>query len=263
MSIHHFETLFLEVDDLGIALITINRPQKLNALNSQVLSELEDVVEEVNDREDVFAAIITGSGEKAFVAGADISELQDLNAPRGTVASERGQEVFAKIENSKKPFIAAVNGYALGGGCELALACHIRVVSEKAQFGLPEVSLGLIPGYGGTQRLARLIGKGRAIEMILTGSTINAEKALQFGLANKVVAPGEELKVSKEFLTLVMAKAPIAIANAIKAVQASELGKEQGYRAEAELFGQLCSTDDFKEGTAAFLEKRKPSFVGR
>lgn len=263
MGIHHFETLLLEVDELGIAVITINRPQKLNALNSQVLSELEDVIEEVNDREDVFAAIITGSGEKAFVAGADISELQDLNAPRGTVTAERGQDVFTKIENSKKPFIAAVNGYALGGGCELALACHIRVVSEKAIFGLPEVSLGLIPGYGGTQRLPRLIGKGRALEMILTGSTINAEKALHFGLANKVVAPGEELATAREFLALVMAKAPIAVTNAIKAVQSSELGKEQGYRAEAELFGQLCSTDDFREGTTAFLEKRKPSFVGR
>jgi len=157
MSKHQFETILLEVDDLGIATVTINRPSKLNALNSQVLSELEDIIEEISDREDIKAAIITGAGEKAFVAGADIAELQDLNGPRGTVASERGQEVFMGIESSVKPFIALVNGFALGGGCELALACHIRIATEKAVFGLPEVSLGLIPGYGGTQRLTRLI----------------------------------------------------------------------------------------------------------
>lgn len=248
MSIHNYETLLLEVDEQGIAIVTINRPQKLNALNSQVLSEIEDVVTEINDREDISAAIVTGSGEKAFVAGADIAELQDLNAPRGTVAAERGQEVFAGIENSKKPFIAVVNGYALGGGCELALACHIRIASEKAVFGLPEVSLGLIPGYGGTQRLTRLIGKGRAMEMILTGNPVKAEFALSMGLVNKVVPVGTELTVAKELLQSILAKAPLAVRNAIKAIQAVELGKEEGYRSEAELFGNLCSTDDFKEG---------------
>ncbi|TNE70959.1 enoyl-CoA hydratase [bacterium] len=263
MSKHVFETLLLEVDEEGLAVITINRPQKLNALNSQVLSELEDVVHEINDREDIFAAILTGSGEKAFVAGADIAELQDLNAPRGTVAAERGQEVFALIENSTKPFIAAVNGYALGGGCELAMSAHIRIAGEKAVFGLPELSLGLIPGYGGTQRLSRLVGKGRALEFILTGAQIKAEQALAIGLVNKVVAVGEEVKASKEMLKVITTKAPLAVKNAIKAIQASELDKESGYRAEAELFGNLCATEDFTEGTTAFLEKRKPNFTGR
>ena len=263
MSKHHFETLSLEVDEHGVAILTINRPQKLNALNSQVLSELEDVVTEINDREDIRAIILTGSGEKAFVAGADIAELQDLNEPRGTVASERGQEVFAGIENSTKPFIALVNGYALGGGCELAMSCHIRIASEKAVFGLPEVSLGLIPGYGGTQRLTKLIGKGRAIEYILTGATINAQTALQIGLVNKVVPIGEEVAKAKEMISMILTKAPVAVTNAIKAVQATELGKEEGFRVEAELFGELCSTEDFKEGTTAFLEKRKPNFIGR
>mgnify|MGYP000862900850 CR=1 FL=1 len=263
MSKHQFETILLEVDDQGIATVTINRPTKLNALNSQVLSELEDVIEEISDREDIKAAIITGSGEKAFVAGADIAELQDLNGPRGTVASERGQEVFMGIENSTKPFIALVNGYALGGGCELALACHIRIGTEKAVFGLPEVSLGLIPGYGGTQRLTRLIGKGRAFEFILTGTPIKAEQALSIGLVNRIVEAGSEKQAAIELLTAIISKAPIAVKNAIKAINSVELGSENGYRAEAELFGNLCSTEDFKEGTTAFLEKRKANFIGR
>lgn len=263
MTKHQFDTLLLEVDDLGVATVIINRPQKLNALNSQVLSELEDVIQEINDREDIKAAIVTGSGEKAFVAGADIAELQDLNEPRGTVASERGQEIFSLIEQSNKPFLALVNGYALGGGCELALACHIRIATEKAVFGLPEVSLGLLPGYGGTQRLARLVGKGRAFELILTGSSIKADQALQIGLVNRVVEVGFEKQTAYDILSAIITKAPLAVRNAIKAINAIDLGREEGFRNEAELFGQLCSTEDFREGTSAFLEKRKPNFVGR
>jgi enoyl-CoA hydratase len=263
MSKHQFETILLDVDDFGIATITINRPTKLNALNSQVLSELEDVIEEVNDREDIKAAIITGSGEKAFVAGADIAELQDLNGPRGTVAAERGQEVFMGIEKSTKPFLAVVNGFALGGGCELALACHMRIANEKAVFGLPEVSLGLIPGYGGTQRLTRLIGRGLALEFILTGAHIKAEKALAIGLVNRVVESGLEKQTAIDLLGAIISKGPVAVKNAIKAVNSVDLGIEEGFRAEAELFGNLCSTEDFREGTSAFLEKRKPNFIGR
>lgn len=262
MSKSDYKLLLLTVEDNGIAIITINRPDKLNALNSDVLNELEDVVSEINERDDVKGVLITGAGDKAFVAGADIAELQDLNHWRGTVAAERGQEVFSHIENSDKPFIAVVNGYALGGGCELALACHLRVASETAVFGFPEVGLGLIPGYGGTQRLSRLIGKSRALELIITGNFIKADLALAYGLINRMAPKEELMKEATDLMCIIISKAPKAISNAIKAVQASELEIEEGFRSEAELFGMLCDTEDFREGSSAFLEKRKPSFKG-
>lgn len=263
MSKQSYQLLKLEVSNDTIATITINRPDKLNALNGDVLNELEEVMKEVDEREDVTGIFIKGAGDKAFVAGADIKELQDLNEMRGTVTSERGQEVFQMIEDSDKPVVAVIQGYALGGGCELALACHLRVASEKAVFGLPEVGLGLIPGYGGTQRLSRLIGKGRALEMILTGNHIKADLALAFGLVNRLVAPDELEKEADDLMKAIISKGPLAVRNAIKAVHASDMDKESGYRAEAELFGELCGTEDFMEGTTAFLEKRKPSFKGQ
>ncbi len=258
-----YVNLLLEVDDNGVALITINRPDKLNALNTEVLNELEMVFTEMNNRDDVRGVILTGAGDKAFVAGADIKELVDLNEPRGRAASERGQEVFSAVENCKKPVIAVVNGYALGGGCELAMACHMRVASEKAIFGLPEVSLGTIPGYGGTQRLTRLIGQGRAIEMVLTGNHIKADLALAFGLVNRMVPHEEALKEAQELLGKILKQGPLAVENAITAIHAADsLPGDEGYRKEAELFGNLCATKDFKEGCSAFLEKRKASFTG-
>lgn len=263
MSKHSYSLLTLEVDENGIATITVNRPKKLNALNSDVLNELEEVFHEANDREDIRGVLLQGSGDKAFVAGADIKELQDLNEMRGTVASERGQEVFQLIEDLSKPVIAVIQGYALGGGCELALACHLRVASDKAVFGLPEVGLGLLPGYGGTQRLPRLIGRGRALEMILTGNHIKADLALAFGLVNRMVKPEELEQEARDLLTNIISKGPVAVEMAIKSVKASSEKPEDGFRTEAELFGKLCSTEDFMEGTAAFLEKRSPSFKGR
>lgn len=262
MSKNSYSLLTLEVDDNGIATITINRPDKLNALNSNVLNELEEVFHEANEREDVRGVLLKGAGEKAFVAGADIKELQDLNKMRGTVASERGQEVFQQIEDLSKPVIAVIQGYTLGGGCELALACHLRVASDKAVFGLPEVGLGLLPGYGGTQRLPRLIGRGRALEMILTGNHIKADLALAFGLVNRMVKSEELEKEARDLISSIISKGPVAVEMAIKAVKASAGNPEEGFRTEAELFGKLCSTEDFIEGTTAFLEKRSPSFKG-
>lgn len=258
-----YKTILVDVDDTKIATITINRPDKLNALNTEVLNELEMAITEVNNRDEVGGIIITGSGDKAFVAGADIKELVDLNDPRGRAASERGQEVFSKVEQSQKPVIAVVNGYALGGGCELAMACHIRIASDKAVFGLPEVSLGTIPGYGGTQRLTRLIGSGRALEMILTGTHIKADLALAFGLVNRMVPHAEVMKEATEMMNKILKQGPIAVQFAIQAVHSAESGNsEEGYRKEAELFGKLCATKDFKEGCSAFLNKRKAEFSG-
>ena len=262
MSTNQFETILLDVDEAGVATLTINRPDKLNALSASVLSEIDEAVLEVNKRDDIKALIVTGSGTKAFVAGADIGELQDLNVPRGTAASERGQTIFSALENIDKPVIAAIEGYTLGGGFELALACHLRVASTNAVFGLPEVSLGLIPGYGGTQRLTRLIGRSRSLEMILTGNKIKADLALTFGVVNRLVAPGEALTEARSLVATIMKNGPVAVASAIKAVKAVDQGVEEGLRVEAELFGELCGTEDFKEGTGAFMEKRKPEFKG-
>ena len=245
----------------NIATITINRPDKLNALNHDTLTELNSVFEKIRNDESVHAVIITGAGEKAFVAGADIKELSELNSVSGTEFSEFGQSIFNKIEDLDKPVIAAVNGFALGGGCELALACHIRLASDNARFGQPEVGLGVIPGYGGTQRLARQINKGRALEYILTGDMIPADEAYRIGLVNRVYASDELIQKAEEMAQKIISKGRFAIAASIKAVNAvNQLSLSEGLKLEAELFGSCCDTDEFKEGTAAFLEKRKPIF---
>lgn len=255
-----YETLLLEVDDKGIATLTINRPDKLNALNKQVLDELDEAVDAIKENYKIRAVVITGAGEKAFVAGADIKELSTLDPASGEKLSKRGQEIFQKVENLTIPVIAAVNGYALGGGCELAMACHLRIASEKAVLGLPEVSLGLIPGYGGTQRLTQLTGSAKALEYIMTGKQVQAEEALSVGLVNQVTEHSA-LDEAKSMLNKILKQGPIAIKNAILAVK--EADNESGFDTEAKLFGELCGTTDFKEGTSAFLEKRKPNFSGK
>lgn len=255
-----YETLLLEVDDNGIATLTINRPDKLNALNKQVLDELDKAIDAVKENYKIRALVITGAGEKAFVAGADIKELSTLDPASGEKLSKRGQEIFQKVEDLTIPVVAAVNGYALGGGCELALACHLRIASEKAVLGLPEVSLGLIPGYGGTQRLAKLAGRAKALEFIMSGKQVQAEEALSVGLVNQVTEHSA-LDEAKSLLNKILKQGPIAIKNAILAVKEAE--SEDGFDTEAKLFGELCGTTDFKEGTSAFLEKRKPNFSGK
>lgn len=252
--------LFEKIDNIGI--VKINRPDKLNALNRETLIELKSVFEEIQNDDLIFSVILTGSGEKAFVAGADISELNRLSMLEGKKFAEFGQEIFNFIENMEKPVLAAVNGFALGGGCELALACHFRYASENAKFGQPEVNLGIIPGYGGTQRLPRLVGKGRAIEMILTGNLISAEEALSIGLVNKVWKKEELLDKSIETLKTINSKGQQAIRLAIKAINAATTDNlNSGLNYEAILFALGCGTNDFKEGTSAFLEKRKPNFT--
>jgi enoyl-CoA hydratase len=257
-----YQTLLTEVRD-GISIITINRPEKLNALNKTVMQELERAVEEVIQDPEVVGAVITGAGPKAFVAGADISEFVGLSVEEGKALAEKGQQIFFAIERSSKPIIAAVNGFALGGGCELAMACHFRIASENARFGQPEVNLGLVPGYGGTQRLTQLIGKGRAIELLITGANIDAGKALQYGLVNEVVAPDALLDRAISILKVVKAKAPLAVAHCIAAVNAVFDEAINGFSAEMEAFGACFGTDDMKEGAQAFLEKRQPSFKGK
>lgn len=253
-----YNTIIFETDDLGIATVTVNRPDKLNALNDEVLNELADVFKSIQINEGIKAVIVTGAGDKAFVAGADIKELRDLDERSGRMASQKGQQIFQLIEDTRKPVIAAVNGYALGGGAEMAMACHLRIAGENAAFGLPEVGLGIIPGYGGTQRLSNLIGRAGALEMILTGKQVKAEEALELGLVNEV--DDDPVKVAHSLIKKILKNAPFAIRNAIKAVYHSD--NRSGYQVEADLFGQLCETDDFMEGTSAFLEKRKPEFKG-
>lgn len=254
--------LLIETDQ-HVRTITINRHDKLNALNNAVLDELRAAFEDAAADPDVKGIILTGAGEKAFVAGADIRELSSLDGDTGRAASERGQAIFAGIEDFPKPVIAVVNGYALGGGTELALACHVRIGTASAVFGLPEVSLGLIPGYGGTQRLTRLVGKGRAFELIMTGRQVKAEEALSIGLVNRVAeTQGDAIHEATEMLRKVFRNSPVAVGAAIRAINACEVHRESGYSAEAEEFGGLCLTDDFREGVGAFLEKRKPSFKG-
>lgn len=255
-----YETLLLEVDESGICTLTINRPDKLNALNKQVLDELDQAVDAIRENYQVKSLVITGAGEKAFVAGADIKELSSLDPVSGEEVSKKGQDIFKKIENLTIPVIAAVNGYALGGGCELAMACHLRIAFSKAAFGLPEVSLGLIPGYGGTQRLTELVGRGKALELIMTGRQVKADEAYEIGLVNQVTEHSA-IDEAKSMLTKIMKQGPVAIKNAIKAVQ--QAGSENGFKSEAKLFGELCGTSDFKEGTQAFLEKRKANFSGK
>lgn len=255
-----YNTIILDTDDNGIATVTINRPDKLNALNDDVLNELADVFKEIQVDEGIKAVIVTGAGDKAFVAGADIKELRDLDNRSGRMASQKGQQIFQLIEDSRKPVIAAVNGYALGGGAELAMACHLRMASQNAAFGLPEVGLGIIPGYGGTQRLTRLVGRARALEMILTGKQVKADEAKQMGLVNDVV-DGDPAEAATALIGKILKNGPLAIRKAIQAVYHAD--HQSGYQVEADLFGQLCETDDFMEGTSAFLEKRKAEFKGK
>jgi enoyl-CoA hydratase len=254
-----FQTISLEVNDRNIATLTVNRPDKLNALNNAVLNDIAEAFKEINIREDIRGVILTGAGEKAFVAGADIKELSSLEERSGRMASQKGQQIFQSIEDTRKPVIAAVQGYALGGGAELAMACHLRIASANATFGLPEVGLGLIPGYGGTQRLPALVGKARALEMILTGRHVKAAEAHEMGLVNRVV-DGDPKEEAMNLMESILKNGPLAVQNAIKAVYHSD--DRNGYQTEADLFGHLCSTDDFREGTGAFLEKRKPEFKG-
>jgi enoyl-CoA hydratase len=258
-----FETILVSVLN-RVATVTINRPDKLNALNSRAKSELAALFTSLRDDASVAVVILTGAGEKSFVAGTDIAELTALDVRSGEEFASQGQKVFDLIEGLGKPVIAAVNGYALGGGCELALACHIRIASEKARFGQPEVNLGIIPGYGGTQRLARLIGKGRAAEMILTGAQVDAAEALRIGLVNRVVPPAELLSRAQLMAEVIAGMGMRAIAFALEAVNASDQTTlREGLAREAALFGRCCGTEDFKEGTSAFLEKRKPAFRNR
>lgn len=247
----------------AILLITVNRPDKLNALNKTVLDELNTAIDEVYNDRAIRSAIITGAGAKAFVAGADISEFKGLKHSEGMDLAHKGQYIFKKIEDSPKPVIAAVNGFALGGGCELAMACHFRIASENAKFGQPEVNLGLIPGYGGTQRLTQLIGKGRAIELLITGNMLDAATALQYGLVNYVVPQEELLTKARTILELVNTKAPLAVGRCIKAANAVFDHTKDGFIEEVRLFGECFATQDMVEGTTAFLEKRKPNFQGK
>ena len=242
--------------------ITINRPDKLNAINTAVMTELDAVLDDVYNDPSIRSAIITGSGQKAFVAGADISEFMQVT-DEGMALAKRGQDVFFRIENSPKPIVAAVNGFALGGGCELAMACHFRIASVNARFGQPEINLGLIPGYGGTQRLTQLIGKGRAMEMLMTGNWIDARTAHAYGLVNDVVEQEELLNKTTTLLQLINTKAPLAIAKTIRAVNTVFNYAVSGYDVEADSFGECFKTDDMKEGVTAFLEKRKPQFTGK
>ncbi len=258
-----YELIQFEVKD-RIAFVTVNRPDKLNALNDAVLEELSLAADEIALRDDIAGAIVTGAGPKAFVAGADIAELAELGPFDGKDQALQGQAVFRQIETCGKPVVAAVNGFALGGGCELAMACHLRIASERAKFGQPEVKLGLAPGYGGTQRLPRLVGKGRALDLILTGRMVDAQEALQMGLVNKVVPPERVIEEAERTLRGIIAMGPLAVRLAIEAVdQGSDMSLEEGLQLEANHFGMLCASEDMKEGTAAFLEKRDPEFKGR
>jgi enoyl-CoA hydratase len=247
----------------GILLITINRPEKMNALNKDVIGDLSKALDDAFVNEAVQSIILTGAGEKAFVAGADISEFTGLDAAAGSAIGQRGQDmVFSKIENSAKPIIAAVNGFALGGGCELAMSCHCRVASENAKFGQPEVNLGLIPGYGGTQRLTQLVGKGKAMELILTADMIGAEEAKSLGLVNHVFPLASLLDEAKKMATKMNSKAPIAIAKSIALINQAANGNEDGFKNEIKEFGACFETEDMKEGVTAFMEKRKAHFKG-
>lgn len=248
----------------GILTITVNRPEKMNALNKDVITDLSDTLDAAIANKEVKSIIITGAGEKAFVAGADITEFTGLNAAEGSALGQRGQDwVFNKIENSPKPIIAAVNGFALGGGCELAMSCHFRVASENAKFGQPEVNLGLIPGYGGTQRLTQLVGKSKAMELILTTDMIGAEEAKALGLVNHVHPLASLLDEAKKILQKINTKAPIALAKSIGLVNQAANGDENGFKNEIKEFGACFETEDMKEGVSAFLEKRKANFQGK
>lgn len=255
-----YETLLTSLEN-GIFTITINRPDKLNALNKTVIEELSAAVDEVYQNKEIKCAVLTGAGPKAFVAGADITEFLSLDANGGAALAAKGQEmVFNKIENCPKPIVAAINGFALGGGCELAMSCHFRLASENAKFGQPEVNLGLIPGYGGTQRLTQLVGKGKAMELMMTAHMIDANEAKQLGLVNHVTTADTLLNQTKNILEIIMTKGPNAVGKVIAAVNAYYDNSKNGFAEEIKLFGDCFGTEEMKEGVTAFMEKRKPDF---
>ena len=258
-----YETLIFDVRD-GVAFVTVNRPDKLNALNDQVMADFRDAAERIATDPEIRGALITGSGPKAFIAGADIGDLAKQGPFDGKARALRGQAVLRRLETCGKPVVAAVNGFALGGGCELAMACHVRVASETAKFGQPEVKLGIIPGYAGTQRLPRLVGKGRALQLILSGEMIDAQEAYRIGLVNKVVPADRLMAESEQLLRGMLAMGPLAVRLAIEAIdQGLEMTLDEGSLFEANLFGLLASSQDMKEGLSAFLEKRPAKFTGR
>ena len=263
-----YKTLLTELEK-GIFTITINRPDKLNALNTSVMEDLDMVMEEVYFNGEIRSVIITGAGVKAFVAGADIAEFIGLSREEGMILSRKGQRIFFKIEQCPKPVIAAVNGFALGGGCELAMACHFRLCSEQAKFGQPEVNLGLIPGYGGTQRLTQLVGKGKSMELQMTAQVIDANEAYRLGLVNHVTTAENLLPKAKGILATIQTKAPVAISKVIECVNMAaefdktDTKKRNGYELELDAFGECFATADMKEGTSAFMEKRKANFTGK
>lgn len=258
-----YQTLLTELRQ-GTLIITINRPDKMNALNKDVIEEIGKAMDEVYNNEEIKSVLLTGAGEKAFVAGADISEFAALDAQGGAALAAKGANlVFDKIENCPKPVIAAVNGFSLGGGCELAMCCHFRTASENAKFGQPEVNLGLIPGYGGTQRMTQLIGKGKAMELMMTADMVGAGEAKSLGLVNHVFPIAELLPKTLEILQKIHTKAPIAIAKAIASVNEAARGNADGFANEIKRFGECFATEDMREGTQAFMEKRKASFKGK
>lgn len=257
-----YTTILFEKYD-NYAIIKLNRPDKLNALNNQLFLELNDLIGKIELDETIKALIITGVGDKAFAAGADIAELNKCDQRSGKQFSELGSKVMLRIEQLRIPVIAAVNGFALGGGCELAMCCHIRFASEKAKFGQPEVNLGIIPGYGGTQRLPRLVGKSKAMELIISGNIIDANEAYRIGLVNQIYNSNELMEKTIEFVNLVLSKGQLAVSAAIEVINTSEnLSLQEGLHKESLKFGEICGTNDFKEGTLAFLEKRKANFQG-
>jgi enoyl-CoA hydratase len=261
MSYSH---IILEAGADGVAVVTVNRPDKLNALSTAVILELKDAFERIASEPSIRAAIVTGAGQKAFVAGADIAELESLSAAEARAFALRGQRVLRLLESGGKPSVAAVNGYALGGGLELAMACTVRFASENARLGQPEVKLGIVPGYGGTQRLPRLVGRGRALEMLLSGEPVTAAEAHRIGLVNAVTPQAELLNYSRGWLAKVLANGPLAVALTMEAVDAGlDAGLEVGLRLEAAAFGLSAATEDRREGTRAFLEKRSPVFAGK
>lgn len=258
----NYNTLLTELSE-GILTITINRPDKLNALNRDVFADLDDCINHVYDNEEIKAVIITGAGPKAFVAGADITEFLSLNAEEAKQLSANGHRIFSMIENCPKLVVAAVNGFALGGGCELAMACHIRVASDNAKFGQPEINLGLIPGYGGTQRLAQYVGKSKALELLLTADMLTAAEALQWQLVNYVVPADELLAKCKSILNKVITKSPLVVDQLIACTNSCFNKNEDGFELEIDEFGKCFTTSDFKEGVTSFLEKRKAVFTGK
>jgi enoyl-CoA hydratase len=257
-----FKTLYTDLED-DILTITLNKPEKANALTTQTINELRAVIQDIYDDNSIRSAIITGAGEEAFSGGEDLPELKELNDINGRKFAENGQETFSLIENCHKPILAAINGYALGGGFELALACHLRIASEEAEFGFPEVTRGIIPGFGGTQRLTYLLGKTRALELLLTGDTFSAVDAKEMGLINHVVSYKEAvIKKSREILHKIMANAPLAVGALINCINAAYNPEVDGYQTEANAFANCCKSEDLTEGIEAFLEKRTPRFQG-